>query len=503
MINLKKHLNLIFLSLVYFISRLPMLGNDIVNVDAPAWNYRAVQFWAYLKNYNFLETYRTYHPGVTLMWLSGFGQEIYSVFYKLKYGIRPVYFNVSNFRWILFSETLPLVLFNFAFIILLYKLIEKLFNQKIAFYSVLILLLEPFFIGNTRVLHLDGMLSLLGINSVLFFIKYQKSKRTKDAIFSGILFGLAVLTKVSSLTLFPTIAIISLLFGNILSLVIYAVAGLTAFLILFPACWVDPIRVITKIIYDGVIKTGQGGQPQIFFGQESLNPGILFYPTQFIFRASPVLIILLTVALYLIFSNYKVVLKGLKSSKTMTILGVSIYTLVYFVFMTVSTKKIDRYLIPLFPPLAIFAGYALSKVVPRKQFFVAVVLVVVSAVQILPLFPDFFAYFNPLVGGSHMAVNAVGLQDWATGYMRVTNYLNKKPGVENITLATYNDASVRPTFLGIVVSIDSVTDFSEVDYVVVQRDDARSPLILKSMSLDRVFYIGSYDYYYLYKNIQL
>jgi hypothetical protein len=503
--TVRQHKTILFFGFVYFISRLPLLSFDIINVDAPAWNYRSIQFISYIKNLNFYETYRTYHPGVTVMWLSGLGQELHEKLSELFFGYVPKYTNVSDFHNILISETLPLIFVSFFLIVLSYRLLIKLSDRKVAFYSVLVLILEPFFIANTRVLHLDGMLSLFCFNAILLFISYLKFWKKLHLVLSGIFVGLSVLTKISGAITLPAMLLIATssrlnIRRFVYTFLVISVSVIATIFFLFPALWVDPIRVFLKILNDGVLNTGQGGQPQIFFGKVTDNPGPLYYILEFFFRASPVTFLGLFGGFFLFVSKVKsrrATFMWLSNNKYLLFLF--IYATAYFLFMTLSSKKIDRYLMPLFPISSVFVGIVLSNLSLSKRLISLGVIITSFAVS-FSVFPDFFAYNNPIIGGTHVAVNVVGLQDWATGYQRVVDYLHKRSNPEKITIATYNESSVRPIFLGNVVSFDKQEDLSKIDYVIVQRYESRLAEIKSVMSLEKVFYIGSYDYYYLYKN---
>ena len=189
----------IFISLLFLATRLPLLGRDIINVDAPAWNYRATQFYAYLKNFNFLETYRIYHPGVTLMWISGFGIELYNQIYKLFNGIRASYYDYNLFPYLHFSQKFPLVLVDLGLILLCYKLLKNLADQKTTLFFIALFVLEPFVVANTRVLHLDGLMLLFMLLSILFILNYLINKKPWYFLALASAFaGMAILTKVSA-----------------------------------------------------------------------------------------------------------------------------------------------------------------------------------------------------------------------------------------------------------------------------------------------------------------
>src|SRR3989344_6213753 len=63
--------------LVFFSTRIPRLQNDEINPDAVNWHYRSEQFVVGLKHNLLEKTYQHYHPGVTLMWITGIPIELY------------------------------------------------------------------------------------------------------------------------------------------------------------------------------------------------------------------------------------------------------------------------------------------------------------------------------------------------------------------------------------------------------------------------------------------
>ena len=74
----KKTITLVLLfCLVFLVSRLPKLGADAINPDAVNWHYRSEQFVVGIKNQIWEKTYQHYHPGVTLMWVTGIPIEIF------------------------------------------------------------------------------------------------------------------------------------------------------------------------------------------------------------------------------------------------------------------------------------------------------------------------------------------------------------------------------------------------------------------------------------------
>ena len=77
--HFQKYLNnylLILFVLLFGFSRFIRLNNDTINPDGVNWHYRSQQFINGIKYFQFEKTYQHYHPGVTLMWVTGIPVEV-------------------------------------------------------------------------------------------------------------------------------------------------------------------------------------------------------------------------------------------------------------------------------------------------------------------------------------------------------------------------------------------------------------------------------------------
>jgi len=523
--SIKNYYDYVTLVLVFFLTRVPFLGWDIVNVDAPAWNYRAKQFYAYLKNTNFAETYRSYHPGVSLMWLSGFGIELYYQIREFFYGTLPSYFDPYSFIWEHFSAKLPLVIAGAFLLVISYRILKELVGKSLAFASIFILALEPFFVANTRVLHLDGLMTLFMFNSVLFVLFYHLTKQKKIyLIFSGFFAGLAILTKVPAV--FVILFNLMLFFIFRLGVVftkrkinfkalfytsfIFLLSSFAIFIILFPANWIDPINVITKIIINGVIETGGGAHGQYFMGEDSGDPGMIFYLYMLFFRLSPILSLFLFVG---IIGFIDKLYKKEKINTKNAVFAVSIlFSFFYFLQMGISTKKIDRYILPIFPFISYAGAWGLdclSKWIKFRKFLAAILVAFLAQFFLLskPIFPDYFVYANPLFGGIKRFYSIFGPMDWGAGYYKAAEFINssKAKDKSKVITAAYNYASIEPYLLGNSVLIDKVDgQFKKVDFVVLPNGSSYiNQAKGLNFSLDHIIKYGDFPYWFIYRNLDM
>lgn len=100
---------------------------------------------------------------------------------------------------------------------------------------------------------LDQFLTLFGFLSILFWVRYLNTNKNSYIIYASLFSGLAMLTKYAG-WYFPVIIIFLSVFHtyqnqvklqNLLRpLLIFLVISISVFLLLYPAIWVDPYKVL-------------------------------------------------------------------------------------------------------------------------------------------------------------------------------------------------------------------------------------------------------------------
>lgn len=133
------------------------------------------------------------------------------------------------------------------------KIVKQFTSKQVLFLFVAYMFMNRFFPIIGRSTWLDQFLTLFGFLSILFWIKYLNERKNAYLITAGILNGLVMLTKYAG-WFFPLIIIgLSIIYSSrkkidlkklFLPLVLFLSISLVTFILLYPAVWVDPKRVL-------------------------------------------------------------------------------------------------------------------------------------------------------------------------------------------------------------------------------------------------------------------
>lgn len=449
----------ILVFIFFVLMRLPSLGHDNFNTDVWKWKSRSYNFGSGLFSGRFDQTLQTYHPGVTLMWLGGVGVKVNNYMAKINNQSLVADDNIQIIFQLDFVQKLLVVLVMGIAISFIFYVLKNVFGLKYALFSAVMLNLEPFYLGLTRVFHLEGLVSTFMLASIIwlyyFFLDRVNRKRL---IISGIFAGLAFLTKTSALFLIPFCGLVTLIYvfrnGNVdfkkgakntilrekiwkllksFGSVFFMWLGvlLLVFFALWPAMWVMPGKV-TQTLYSGVADVGvEGDHFQFYFGKFVENPGPSFYFVVLALKSSIYLLVGFIGSLF--------IRKKLPEDKRKFLDYLLIFVFFYFIQLTIPTKKLDRYILPALVVISllssIFFIWIFEKINFKKtwQKIVTLVLFLIPAVYTnVYVHPDYFSYFNPMFGGLKTGVNIIEPK-WIIGEREILNYfteLSDKTGME-------------------------------------------------------------------------
>lgn len=431
---------LLFLGLIYFTTHLPKLGYDEINPDAVNWHIRSEQYIDAIKSGDFNRTYQHYHPGVTLMLITGAPIE-----FAKRYIVHESVYSRINYE--IFHMVAKFSL-NFVLLLLTYLLVfnlTKVSSFKLAYFVGLLASLEPFFVGNARLYHMDTLLSLLVINGLItFYISIIKDSKLWLVI-SSLYLGYAFWTKSSAIiAILFCLGLLFLIFiakkfdykfllnSFLIIIVFFFVAGYS----ILPALWTNPKRVFSKM-YNSSKTVVDEGHDEKFFGVSNLNPGPFFYPVVLAFKLSPPVFITFIISLFYFPFLF---LKELRSRN----LGVNglyyflfVFLIGYFIAFELANKKIDRYLLPLFPIIFILCSLTFIKLIAlvRNITFKFLIYSIALFFLIYPLYtyyPYYFVYNSPLFGGNKAAEYAIGQKSFGIGVFEVRDYIIRKYGFVNV-----------------------------------------------------------------------
>ena len=472
------------LFLIIILAFLPRINglNDFYTIDEGYhWPGRVERFSDGLANRDWAATNQTGHPGVTTMWLGALGRQI--AFAR----------GMSDPGWAgggadyLAMLRLPLACMNALAVLVGFLFLRRLFPEGVAFLAAVLWASSPFSIAHSRILHLDALLSSFMTLSILaLLLQGQRPSafitQPTTFILSACFGGLALITKAPSLILLPFVGIVlytqqrrtqnaELKTQNSIQywlppilitryLLWLGIALLTAWL-LWPAMWVDPGGSVSSIMREII---DNGGQPHhsgnYFLGQPLGDPGPLFYPAVVVLRSTPLSLIGLLVALGT--TGWQLLRRDRRVPANM--IALLAFYLLFGILLTMEAKKLDRYLLPIWPGMEIMAAYGLwtlwqalkarfDKQITRffslrfsvfsldKLLLVAILLL--QSWQLSRYAPYYMAYYNPLAGGGPSAeyVMLVGLGE---GMDQVGAWLRTRPDLERGDVLSWIAPTLAP-----------------------------------------------------------
>jgi hypothetical protein len=506
------------------LARVPALG-AFDTVDEPRWVHRSVPFIGGLLFPDYACppvdqgrqfpttglgcTLQTGHPGVTTMWGGGLGLLAY--YWQV---VRPAGVDLRTFLKdidvldpaLIAPMRLPLAVVASLFVLLFYLLVRRLLGEKVALVAGLLVALNPFHIALSRVLHHDALTANFMILSLLCMVGYWlQGWGRRWLLVSAIFAGIAFLAKAVAWFMMPCAAMIGLLglyyqarrgqwrgWGSVGQMVGEGVAwGAVAWLTfaaLFPAMWVIPSEVISRIAELSFGKAQAGHEAdQYFLGSIVHDPGPLYYPIGWFLRASPLEIaglLVLPLAAWRFLHSLRQ-----KMAEHSAQVALALFLATFLVFETLSSKKMVRYFLPAFPAVDILAALGLLWLadrlarLTRREAIQRWALPALGGLVLLGQgwlvadnYPYYFTYYNPLAGGAPGAAQVMDV-GWGEGLNEAAAYLNRRPGSESLQVTSDYNLTFSPFFAGEANEFDGQVDTAmKSDYLVFYRRQLQSEL---------------------------
>jgi len=403
-------------ALTALLPRLLGLRDFLTTDEAYHWISRTERFADAVAGGRWAETILTGHPGVSLMWLGSLGLRLEQAAVVLGLAAPPD--RLGHLAWLRLGPALA----HGALIAGGYLLLRRLLRPRAAIGAALLWASSPFLVAHGRLLHLDALLTDFVTLSLLAALLAPRARRPLPWLaLSGLLAGLALLTKGPALILLPFVGLLLFVLaprgghgataprrhgatatggfsrgeagplsppppltpsraiagwvarGIAWSVPRYilwlAVSLLTAFA-LWPALWVAPGAAVGRYVEE---IAGNGGRPngdgQFFLGRADADPGPLFYPVAGLFRLTP--LELLGLAACAMAAGSRVIRtarrtrwlspgEGVPAGERAALLALAAFVLFWTLVMTLGPKKFDRYTLPTWPALLALAGYGLA-----------------------------------------------------------------------------------------------------------------------------------------------
>ena len=428
------------------------------NTDELLWIDRSINYWSAIGHGDWAGTLQSLHPGAFPPW--GFGASL-----GARYGLRQLetWQAAGTLPMLEVARTASLfpILLTSATVVVAYHWLARLAGRRAAWVAAVMLALEPYFLTHSTFIHLDATVTSLMFLAALAWLVYLLADGGRlYLLLSGILTGLAIMTKIQAVYLVPyallaagvtylarvrrfwdqgsgrELARLAAGLGALLSVAV--IAGFAV----WPVLWVDAGQVIATVVERAAMHLNEPHQLATYFlGQRAIaDPGALYYALTLAYRLRP---------LTFVFSLLSLPLLGLAwrrlsaEQRGAWLLGIA-YPLFFFVQMSLGSQKMERYLLPVYPALVTLSAVALTAGVTwltrhrwrRLSIGVVSVAVILLSWPWLRLAPHYSAYFNALLGGGPKAVELF-IVGGGEGLDLAAAYLNDKDGAEDLWTLSY------------------------------------------------------------------
>ncbi|MCD6289005.1 MAG: glycosyltransferase family 39 protein, partial [Anaerolineae bacterium] len=489
LIGLLRRRGLMLFLLALFL-RILAIGHPI-EVDSFHWLREGADFLRSLLTGDLAETYGGAHPGVTSMWLVGIGlaleHTVYHLLGRTNQALLPwlneilasPYPGLSHYVWV----RLVFAPITAGLLVAIYHMGDRAFDRRIAALATALLLFEPYYLAHARVIVPDALASSFVLLAMLAMLTHLRHRGgTRYLLLSGLCLGLAIMSKLPTILAGPILALWLIadevtvpwaerrgLGGLLHALILLTLVTLLTCWAIWPALWTTPGATLARW-WANLTQKEMGSRLSFFLGHRTFDPGPLFYPVVLLFRCSPVTLIGVFVAV-VIGATRRRIEHGWPAA------ALASFSLFFMAMISLDASKIDRYLLPALPPLAFIAALGwlaaadmplITRRISRRLSLAAVVLA--QAGLALAFYPDYFSYYNPLLGGPRVAqkVVVVGVGE---GLDVAAQRLASLSNATELTVAAWYPGSFAPHFPGHTVKMvaqdaDSIWNWARSHFVV-------------------------------------
>jgi 4-amino-4-deoxy-L-arabinose transferase-like glycosyltransferase len=312
---------------------------------------------------------------------------------------------------------------------------------------------QPFLLGISQSFHADSTSMVFMNATALLLLLYLKNvKNTGLLVLTGIFAGLAVLSK--------SMAVFVLLYSGLILVldffvskrtlafflkalgVIFTLAVLT-FFALFPAMWVDAQETFESVFIDEGLFLAEEGR-------DNANIWYYYFP-EFFAIFTPFLTF--GFVLFLVFTGFSILKKRTSLVSNPNLVYAFLYVFFFFLTLSIISQKMERYLLPILPFMALLVGHFIKQV--HELYLSKVSEKIVIPVVFLSAMVYVFYYFPyPLLYASEK-----GKDQFGCSFCPVAgDYLNAKPNAADLKIIILSKKvhRIKPFVKGKVYSSDEL-----------------------------------------------
>lgn len=479
----KHFLLLIIVLLATAVPRLMALDR-VVTVDEMYWVRRSANVHYALAHRDFADTYQKYHPGVVTQTLGAISMLVSFPDYRI---VAPGQMDVNRYQLfhdvarqagrseldILVAGRVAVILAITAILGLCFLAARRLVGDWPALAGILLASFDPYYLGHSRLLQTEAVMSALLLLSVLLLVDYLRRPNLLTLAAAGVSAGAACLAKAPGVIMLPYMALIlaagacqvwrtkdgseralwPLIMQRWLKplLIGLLVLALT-YVLLWPAMWVQPLKTLDRI-YGHALNYSDIELEDV--GDEELLPDEANgYIQSLLWRTTPLTWLGLLLGLLWWLSNWE------QKSAHAALTWLAVFAVAFLAMMAISAgggKQAPHYILAVHLTLSAMAGMGAALLLASlPKTWLAGILTAIIGLQLwssATYAPYYFNYYNPLMGTPGQGVEAVGV-----GYGEVLEqaaaYLAAKPDAENTTVyAWYGEGSFSYYYPGPVINL--------------------------------------------------
>lgn len=450
-----------------------LIGLDkFATIDEPWWVISGSNYYYALTHRDFANTVYDYHPAVTTTWVVTAG--MLSVFPEYR-GFGQGYFDVRKPNYDEFLQehdvrTLDVLrngrifqsLLLIVLAVLVFYFLQLLIERPLALAAAVFAFDAPFFLGHSRLINHEGMLTMFVVVSILAaYVYIHVDRKLVYLLLSGATFGLAQLTKSPSIIVLGIVGLMlfiglfergkpfsAKLWDAVKVMSIWLGVAALVYVALWPGMWVAANKMLYEVYGNAFSYAFQGArldvtqelEPRSFDLNNGLS-GVSLYLQRLVFRTTPLTWLGLLLAIPAVFAkNVRLVVRKLA--------GYLFLTAILFILMFGIAKGRDsaHYILSSFFLLDLIAvvgwGFGLSWVGDRwskrnqagVQAGVLALIVVAQVTSGLSFYPYYYTYGNPLV------VRSPGqyVSGYGEGLDQVAAYLAQKQDADGLRVFAYS-----------------------------------------------------------------
>lgn len=426
------------LLIAIFTPRLTSLGK-MLTIDENLWRGRGELFIKSFASGHFDKTLVAGQPGVTTAWLAGLSLPWRSL--------------ASAQAVIGLATSLIILLITYA--------LTRLWGFWWGVNGGFFLALDPFLIAHSRLVHTDALFALFYLASLVFLLVglepawRSQSPRRNYIVISAVLGSLALLTKIFTTILFPTVAVIFLLaawkarqrlFELLQSSIIWLAALILTTFILWPALWTAPEQVSLYLTGRATLHVSEGTHA----GETTAT--WWYYGRESIFRLTAITTLLLI-------PSFIAVVK-VRDCMWRTALILLASGIAIAIVLSFSSEKSDRYILVTLLTLNLFAVLGLRYL--QKYFrgaaIVAIALFAIGAGRIHPYYLAHHNAFYPVEERHKLG--------WGEGLEQAAKWIKEQGYTREI--ASYYGGVMKYWYPGNIVPLNHL-DETNAKYIVLYR----------------------------------